>query len=56
MQNSLNKNHNYVTSYKKSKNKRAQKALGYSPEEKVKGQGEAIYRGPLINQILVEDF
>ena len=28
-------------------NKRAQRALGRSPEEKVKGQGEAIYRGPL---------
>ena len=27
-------------------NKRAQRALGRSPEEKVKGQGEAIYRGP----------
>jgi len=30
------------------KNKRAQTALGRSPEEKVKGQGEAIYRGPLM--------
>ena len=30
------------------KNKRAQRALGRSPEEKVKGQGEAIYRGPLM--------
>jgi len=29
-------------------NKRAQRALGRSPEEKVKGQGEAIYRGPLM--------
>ena len=29
-------------------NKRAQGALGRSPEEKVKGQGEAIYRGPLM--------
>ena len=29
-------------------NKRAQRALGCSPEEKVKGQGEAIYRGPLM--------
>jgi len=37
-------------------NKRAQRALGRSPEEKVKGQGEDIYRGPIINQILVEDF
>jgi len=27
-------------------NKRAQRALGRSPEEKVNGQGEAIYRGP----------
>jgi len=40
----------------KHTNKRAQRALGRSPEEKVKGQGEAIYRGPIINQILVEDF
>ena len=35
----------------KRKNKmaqRAQRALGHSPEEKVKGQGEAIYRGPLM--------
>ena len=30
------------------KNKRAQRALGRSPEENVKGQGEAIYRGPLM--------
>jgi len=30
------------------KNKRAQRALGRSPEEKVNGQGEAIYRGPLM--------
>jgi len=29
-------------------NKRAQRALGRSPEKKVKGQGEAIYRGPLM--------
>jgi len=29
-------------------NKRAQRALGRSPEEKFKGQGEAIYRGPLM--------
>ena len=29
-------------------NKRAQRALGRSPEEKVNGQGEAIYRGPLM--------
>jgi len=28
-------------------NKRAQRALGRSPEEKVKGHSEAIYRGPL---------
>jgi len=34
-------------------NKRAQRALGHSPEEKVKGQGEAII---LLNQILVENF
>jgi len=30
------------------KNKRAQRALGRSPEEKVKGQGENIYSGPLM--------
>jgi len=29
-------------------NKRAQRALGRSPVENVKGQGEAIYRGPLM--------
>jgi len=29
-------------------NKRAQRALGRSPEENVKAQGEAIYRGPLM--------
>ena len=29
-------------------NKRAQRALGCSPEENVKGQGEAIYWGPLM--------
>jgi len=29
-------------------NKRAQKALGRSPEEKVKGHSGAIYRGPLM--------
>jgi len=29
-------------------NKRAHRALGRSPEENVKGQGEAIYRGPLM--------
>ena len=29
-------------------NKRALRALGRSPEENVKGQGEAIYRGPLM--------
>ena len=29
-------------------NKRAHRALGRSPEEKVKGQGEAIYREPLM--------
>jgi len=29
-------------------NKRAQRALGRSPEEKVKGQDKAIYRGPLM--------
>ena len=32
----------------KIKNKRAHRALGRSPEENVKGQGEAIYRGPLM--------
>ena len=31
-----------------SSHKRAQRALGRSPEEKVNSQGEAIYRGPLI--------
>jgi len=34
--------------HKNKINKRAQRALGRSPEEKVKGQGEAIYRGPLM--------
>jgi len=29
-------------------NKRAQRALGRSPEEKLKGQNGAIYRGPLM--------
>ena len=29
-------------------NKRAQRALGRSPEEKVKGNSGAIYRGPLM--------
>jgi len=29
-------------------NKRAQRALGRSPKEKVKGEGKAIYRGPLM--------
>jgi len=29
-------------------NKRAHRALGRSPEEKVKGHSGAIYRGPLI--------
>jgi len=33
-------------------NKQAQRALGRSPEEKVKGDSIAIYRGPLM---LVED-
>jgi len=28
--------------------KRAQRALGRSPEEKVKGQGKAVYRRPLM--------
>jgi len=28
--------------------KRAQRALGHSPEEKVKGHSGAIYRGPLM--------
>jgi len=31
-----------------SVNKRAQRALDRSPEEKVKGQVKAIYRGPLM--------
>jgi len=35
--------------WKKNKlNKRAQRALGRSPEEKVKGHSGAIYRGPLM--------
>ena len=46
----------YQTETLLSVNKRAQRALGRSPEEKVKGQGEAIYKGSIINQILVEDF
>ena len=29
-------------------NKRAQRALGHSPEEKVKGHSGDIYRGPLM--------
>ena len=33
---------------KKYLNKRAQRALGRSPEKKVKGHSEAIYRGPLM--------
>ena len=33
---------------RKDSNKRAKRALGRSPEENVKGQGEAIYRGPLM--------
>jgi len=38
-------------------NKRAQRALGRSPEEKVKGHSRAIYREPknVVHQILVED-
>jgi len=36
-----------VTSF----NKRTQKALGCSPEEKVKGHSGAIYRRPLVHQI-----
>ena len=35
-----------VTPLMLSENKRVQRALGRSPEEKVKGQGKAIYRGP----------
>ena len=41
----------YITKWGKvctNNNKRAQRALGRSPEENVKGQGEAIYRGPLM--------
>jgi len=33
---------------KKTLNKRAQRALVHSPEEKIKGQGEGIYREPLM--------
>jgi len=32
----------------KYENKRAQRALGYSHEENVKGHSGAIYRGPLM--------
>jgi len=40
-----------------TRNKRAQRALGRSPEEKVKGQGEAIIINLYYyNQILVENF
>ena len=38
--------------------KRAQRALGRSPEEKVKGHSGTIYRGPqihVVHQILLED-
>ena len=41
--NSNNNNNNNINN-----NKRAQRALGRSPEENVKAQGEAIYRGPLM--------
>jgi len=34
--------------YIASLNKRAQRALGRSPEKKVKGHSGAIYRGPLM--------
>ena len=37
------------------RNKRAQRTLGRSPEEKVNSQGEAIYTN-VVHQILVEDF
>ena len=37
----------FRTKYKKN-NKRAQRALGRSPEEKVKGHSGAIHRGPQI--------
>jgi len=40
--------YNISRSFYKYINKRAQRALGRSPEEKVKGQGKAIYRGPLM--------
>jgi len=33
---------------RRKKNKRAQRALGRSPEEKVKGHSGATYRGPLM--------
>jgi len=44
------KPHTFSTFFgeEKERNKRAQRALGRSPEENVKGQGEAIYRGPLM--------
>jgi len=35
-------------------NKRAQRALGRSPEEKVKCHGGAIYRGPLMFRVATE--
>ena len=38
----------YLSKDKWIKNKRAQRALGRSPEEKIKGQGKAIYRGPIM--------
>jgi len=36
------------------KNKRAQRALGRSPEEKIKSHSEAIYKGPLMLSHLIQ--
>jgi len=38
----------FIKKYMSTSNKRAQRALGRSPEEKVKGHSGAIYRGPLM--------
>jgi len=37
-----------VTNEGQISNKRAQRALGRSPEDKIKGYSGAIYRGPLM--------
>ena len=38
----------HILQFAKYTNKRAQRALGRSPEEKVTGHSGAIYRGPLM--------